>query len=433
MNLVRLKRKVIIKILAGIFIAISAVIFHLIGGSQQLNPQVIRPTIPASLFGIHIHRIYGHPESITPWPSVPFATWRLWDARVSWPHLEPSKGTWNFETLDSYVNAASQHQVEILLPLGLSPAWASARPTEPSAYPSPMGLGWAAEPNNLEDWRNYVRTVATRYKGRIQYYEIWNEPNVQRFFSGSVPQLVTLAKEAYQILKQIDPEIQVISPAATGGDNGDDWVDGPSWLDEFLTQGGKEFVDIIGYHFYVIPQPPEAMVPLVARVKTVMAKHHLNEKELWNTETGWSLPKVFSLPGEAAGYVARSYILMGSSGVTRFYWYAWDNHKGVSLEMTAADSETLEPAAIAYQEVQKWLVGAQLNECLESKNGWQCQLQRQGNYTAWILWNPYGSLMFNVPKNWQITHVRNLADDVQIWDGDRVPIGQSPILLEHKT
>ena len=103
---------------------------------------------------------------------------------------------------------ARESQCPILLPLA-NTGWASARPTEASAYKP----GNASEPVNMEDWRRYVRKVGERYKGRIRHYEIWNEPNLPPRFTGSISKVVELTCDAYKILKSIDPQIQVVSPA----------------------------------------------------------------------------------------------------------------------------------------------------------------------------------------------------------------------------
>ena len=66
------------------------------------------------------------------------------------------KNKWDLKLLDDYVDKSEETGVSLLLPLGLSPTWASARPEESSAYNQP---GWAAEPQDLNDWRNYVRTI----------------------------------------------------------------------------------------------------------------------------------------------------------------------------------------------------------------------------------------------------------------------------------
>ena len=117
-------------------------------------PQIV----PRVSFGMHMHRV----DAGTPWPNIPFGTWRLLDAYVNWLNLQPARDRWDFAKLDRYVSLAENARVEILLPLAYAPAWAPARPTEPGPY----GPGTAAEPANLEDWRNYVRTVASRYRGR---------------------------------------------------------------------------------------------------------------------------------------------------------------------------------------------------------------------------------------------------------------------------
>ena len=422
--LTRTKRRILVFLAFFLFSAAAFVASSGISlGQLVLEPP--RSAIPADLFGMHIHRVVVKDRRFankTPWPPVPFAGWRLWDSYVAWGQLEKKKGEWNFETLDKYLELADEHQVELLLLLGLSPRWASARPTEESKY----YRGAAAEPENIEDWRNYVRTVATRYKGRLHYYELWNEPNLKGFYSGTVDKMLELSREAYRILKEVDPGVVVLSPSATKTSRGT----GITWLEEYLSKGGGDYADIIGYHFYVKPDPPETMVPAIRQVQDLMAKYGVGDKPLWNTETGWMKPKPFPSDELGAAYVARSYILNWAAGVPRFYWYDWDYNPFMSLHMTEEDSTTLKPAAIAYEEVQKWLVGARMNNCENSGNTWTCQLTREGGYKAWIVWNTEEELTFKVPKRWGADRTRNLAGHRRKLTGDRLKISPSPLLLE---
>lgn len=426
----RIHRRIIIFLLF-LFALCTVFTFKGITLAERVNLDPPSTTIPANLFGMHIHRA----AKTTFWPTVPFANWRLWDAYVAWPNLEPKKGEWHFEVLDKYVSLANQHHVEVLLPLGLSPAWASARPAESSAY-SP---GFAAEPRDIEDWRNYVRTVATRYKGQIRYYEIWNEPNLQRFYSGSVEQMLILAREAYLILKQVDPLIAVVSPSATGANSG------LSWLEEYLRRGGKAYADVIGYHFYVAPKSPEAMVRLIRKVQQIMKKYGVSNKPLWNTEAGWPIANSQSradskqvsffknmkalTQDEAVAYVARSFIVSWATGLKRFYWYAWDN---TVTGLTEVDGKTVKLAAKAYAQTQKWLVGAKMTDCeANSQKTWICQLTRKGGYKAWLVWNPDRKQTINVPSSWGVRQMRDLFGNKRsLPKFSRVQIGSSPLLLE---
>src|SRR3954447_4991784 len=96
----------------------------LLGTQNIWASQIDTPDaqIPPTFFGLHIHGTVvprpGMPDP-DPWPGVPFAAWRLWDAYVEWPKLQPQSSKWDFSKLDKYVELAAEHNVEILMPLGL--------------------------------------------------------------------------------------------------------------------------------------------------------------------------------------------------------------------------------------------------------------------------------------------------------------------------
>lgn len=353
------------------------------------------------------------------------------DAYVVWPNLEPEKGQWKFDTLDKYVAMANLAGVDILLPLAFSPAWASARPTERSAYRP----GYAAEPLDMDNWRNYVRTVGTRYKGRIRAYELWNEMNLKSFYTGTPDKMIEMARIAYETLKQIDPDITVVSPSVTDGDT--------EWLDTYLAKGGGQYADAIGYHFYVPKHSPEAMLPVIGRVQQVMRKYGLANKPLWNTETGWwiknnSVTQRIGAAGhdwlqlderQAAAYVSRALILGWSAGVSRFYWYAWDN---IDMGLIDAADKSIKPAGLAYARTEGWLVGSIISGCSETAVRWVCDLKDAEGHPAHIAWREEGSdREWSIPPAWG-------AKEIEMLDGQilklspgaaTIQLGQSPVLI----
>ena len=214
----------------------------------------------------------------------------------------------------------------------------------------------------------------------------------------------------------------MVSPAATTNS-------GAEWLSTFLSHGGNQYVDIIGYHFYSAPQPPEAMIPLIERVRQVMAEHGAGDKPLWNTESGWGQPKPFPSDELAAAYVARAYILNWAAGVQRLYWYAWDNHAWVSLQTTSADSQTVTPAGRAYGIIQQWLVGAQMGVCGEdASHTWTCALTRN-DVPEWIVWNSNGATLFSIPAGWRAANSTPLLGAPHPLSGVTLEINQVPQLL----
>jgi hypothetical protein len=369
--------------------------------------------IPADYFGLHIH----HPDSSTPWPSVPFSGWRL--SGTNWTDIEPEKGKWKFNRLDRFVELAQAHHVSILMGLLCTPAWASAHPTQPGD----CGPGTASPPKDMKDWLDFVRTVSTRYKGRIRCYEIWNEPDSKGYWTASPQDMVELARQTYKTLKQVDPSITVVSPPITGSA-------GIDWLQEYLRAGGGKYADVIGSHFYVFPKPPEAMVPVIEQVKSLMQSNGVSNKPLWDTEAGWAWPKPFPSEDLGAGYLARAFVLNWAAGVRRFYWYSWDNHTWVSLQTTEKDSSTLKPAGRAYAEIEKWLLGAKMATCQsDAKANWVCPVNRDGDWKR-IIWNANQEANFRLPKEWQVRRSVNLAGQESAVRSDVIRIGPSPQLIE---
>jgi hypothetical protein len=394
-------------------------------GVVHVNP---RPgPVDAAYFGLHIHRA----TTGSPWPDVPFGAWRLWDARVSWPHLQPAPDRWDFRTLDAYVALAAEQGVDLLLPLGLSPAWASARPQEPSAY----APGWAAEPARIEDWEAYVQTVASRYRGRIRYYEVWNEPNLKRFFSGEPRKMDELACAARRAVKRVDPGAQIVSPAATAKD------EGVAWLDGHLARGAGECADIVGFHFYLwAHEPPELLPELVAKVRNVMQRHGVSAKPLWNTEAGWYFanarvanptPHRVVPPAEMPGYVVRALALGAAAGLDRYYWYAWDNRfMGGLIE---PDTLAPKPAATGFAQAVRWLRGTRVESCERSAAGvYVCTLSAAGARRSWLVWHPSRTQRWTPPAAWNANHyVTVLGAKHALGRGDdgTLEIGPTPVLM----
>ena len=366
---------------------------------------------PLTYFGLHIHHLVtadrGH--QLTLWPPIKFGSWRLWDAGVAWPNLEPAPHEWNFNVLDAYVRLARLHHTQIVLPLELTPPWASAHPYQPSAY----GYGLAAPPRALDEWRRYVFRVATRYKGVIRYYELWNEINSKQFYTGSVRAMVVMARVAYQALKTVDPNNQLISPSMYGsGQN-------LALLSRYLSAGGRRYADIIGYHFYVPSSAPEAMLPLIRRVKKIMMRNGLGTKPLWDTETGWRIVNTDSTPDpmeglrswrllgarRAANFVSRALILGRAASLGRFFWYAWDNQ---GMGLINLDTMTLKPAANAYAQTESWIIGRPVS-CRIQDPVIACEL---GNEGAQIVWSTRGQRSWKPPRGWEIARAQELNGKV---------------------
>lgn len=404
-----------------IFMPALIAIFSASSSASEVRLAGSDGNIPLTYFGMHMHRA----DTTTAWPAAHFGAWRLWDTHAMWVDLEPSRGDWRFDRLDKLVELAERHGVEPMLTLGVTPKWAASRPDELFVY----GYGGNSPPRDMRDWENYVRTVATRYKGRIKYYELWNEPTFDEidkgrgYYAGSAKTMVELGRVAWRVIKSIDPDNKLISPGFTGeGER----------LDLYLSLGGKDITDVVAHHFYA--DLPEKQPGLVKQVRAVMARHGLADRPLWNTEAGYWPPRTGEVLGRSwprneydlASYIARILTLSAASGIDRFYWYSWE------LTMLRRDERVQSVSALAaYTQTLRWLNGATVKSCESpDRSLWICELAL-GNRQARIVWNTDGTRQWTPPAGWRVAQYETLdARVVESGAQAALTLDTSPVLVK---
>jgi hypothetical protein len=180
----------------------------------------------------------------------------------AWKDIEGEKGTFDWgdsgdplRAPDHIVDTVQRYGgLELLARVDGTPDWALERPCSLDGPPA-----------NLDDFANYLTQLATRYRGRIRAYQIWNEPNLSREWCDQAPNPAAYAQllaTAYQAIKRADPNALVISGglAPTGSRPPEALPD-----DEYLTQlyeamGGDSdgYFDFLGVHAAGFAAPPEA-------------------------------------------------------------------------------------------------------------------------------------------------------------------------------
>lgn len=372
-------------------------------------------------FGTHFHRLELKPDEKavrTQWPVLKFGGVRFWDAGVSWADVAPKPGQWNFDRLDTYVNAAQTHDASMLYTFGSTPRWASARPDERCPY----GFGCSAEPTRLAHWEEYVRRVTQRYRGRIGAYELWNEPYFSdlahdraqsgAFFTGSIADMVGMARIARQVLDETSPATLLTTPGFVGE---------PERLDLFLGAGGKAYVQAVSYHFY--SHDADKFVRRIIGVRAVMRRHGIENLPLWNTEQGieGDLKDGSRRAGagaggrftrkEAAARMAQYLVLGAAVGLERFYYYAWDNERS---GMVTTRGEQL-PAYEAMARIQGWLIGSRMQGCASPKQGVvNCRIE-SGKHSALIAWaDQLGEQSLKLPDGMKVSGVTTLLSGMSV-------------------
>jgi polysaccharide biosynthesis protein PslG len=177
---------------------------------------------------------------------------------LPWREIEgQGKGLWQWETPDRIMDQIEIHGLKVIVRLGSQPAWASETP-----------LPEISPPDNLQDFYDYVFAVASRYKGRVEAYQIWNEPNLAREWGNRPPDpagYVELLRVGYQAVKNADPGAIVISAGLAPTTRHDsEAMPDVYFIQAMYDAGAATYFDALGVHAAGYKSPPELDPAVVA-------------------------------------------------------------------------------------------------------------------------------------------------------------------------
>jgi hypothetical protein len=212
-----------------------------------------------------------------------------------WAYYENSQGDFDFSHPDLVIDHAENQGLTVIARLGLVPAWARPKPSVLATTDTYIDAGHYA------DFAQYVARFVARYRGRIKYIIIWNEPNLSLEW-GYQPVdpagYVALLKLAYMAAKQANPDIRVLAGALapTLEPAGSPWgLNDLDYLQQLYDAGFAKYYDILAVHAYGLGYPPdEPPAPELLNfrrtelVRQTMRKNGDGAKPIIITESGWN-------------------------------------------------------------------------------------------------------------------------------------------------
>ncbi len=167
----------------------------------------------------------------------------------AWNAIEGAiKEHFDWSRTDPIVEEANKQGLKLLVRMDRGPVWAG-------------GKGESGLPTHFADFGDFCFAVASRYKGRIHAYQIWNEPNLSREWGDQPPnpeQYVQLLQMAYARIKEADPNALVISAGLTPtGTNNEFAMPDDMYLERMYQAGFQKYCDMVGLHGAGFKAPPE--------------------------------------------------------------------------------------------------------------------------------------------------------------------------------
>ena len=230
---------------------------------------------------------------------------RWFKQQVEWFRYNPAPGQYDWGPLDRIADSAHAAGVKVLFSVVKAPQW--ARP------PGDTDQGPPADP---AAYAEFVKAMASHFKGRVQAYEVWNEQNLYYEWGGlgnklNAGKYVQLLKAAYPAIKSADPSATVISGALTptGYNDGNIAIDDRVYLEQMYQAGLKNYCDAVGAHPSGYNNPPDATWQTyvdasasfnakghpswffrgtLESYRNTMLKYGDGSKRIWVTEFGWA-------------------------------------------------------------------------------------------------------------------------------------------------
>lgn len=260
----------------------------------------------ASPFGVNVHAPEGKRlHLLLDEAAAGGAGWVRVD--FVWADVQPARGRFVWRRYDEVVAAARARGLSVLGLLQGTPEWATdGRP----------GVG---VPRRIDEWQLFCFAAALRYRGAVDHWEVWNEPNLPRFFAGDRADYIDhVLVPAADALHAASPRARVGGPALSQRTAGaSDWH---RWLYEVLLRAGDR-LDFATHHLYDLdghrdvarrlerstpaggdPRTWDLWPP---SVREVLVAGGWFGRPFWLTETGWPTAPAGILRAPSEAWQAR--------------------------------------------------------------------------------------------------------------------------------
>lgn len=271
---------------------------------------------------------------------------------VPWAAVEKTRGVYEFpQRVDDYITAANKAGLQVLIPLGYAnPLYEDGKkPTTPAG---------------IKAYADYCRFIVTHLRGRVKWYEVWNEYNIGIGVKGNEPgtpeNYMAMIEVASKAIREADPDAIII-----GGVVAPQALKPGGYFEKICALGLMKNCDVVSVHTYNYAQPkstrtPEAWLEAMKRIEQTVRQSPGGEKTpIWVTEHGW--PTHVGTGGSAlqlsADYLARAFLLARTlPSIQGLWWYdfqddGWNlNYNEDCFGLVRADL-TPKPAYAALQQI----------------------------------------------------------------------------------
>ncbi len=226
-------------------------------------------------------------------------------SNLAWPDVEPEPGSYDWSRYDELYGQALDLGLRPLWVLANAPCWAYGEPPGCETVP-----GHPPDSAHIADYAHFAALVAERYP-EARGIEIWNEPNLDRFWVGEPPNpehYAALLIAAYDAVKKANPKMPVLAAGLLpAGETTDGKIAYAEFLTRTLDAGARGQFDAVAVHPYPFfsEEPVRRVGAILNNTREVLERNGEGETPIWVTEVGISTsgPAPFSPEAQAEALV----------------------------------------------------------------------------------------------------------------------------------
>jgi polysaccharide biosynthesis protein PslG len=243
---------------------------------------------------------------------------------VGWDEIEKTRGVYNWTETDDLVRRVRKAGLKMVVPLLGGHAFYDG--AVPAPWPNTDHVRTRtrapSSPESVEAFARFASAAVSRYGADDIVWEIWNEPDLARFWPPrpNVDVFSVLAERTCKAMRALVPGAVIVGPALGRVPDPRDGVSAAYW-DAFLSSGASACLNAFSVHPYRHgDEKPEAAFQDYRRLFLLMATRRRQEP-LLNTEWGYSTAQLSE--DKQADYILRARLMDILWGLPLSVWYEW--------------------------------------------------------------------------------------------------------------
>lgn len=275
--------------------------------AAEVTPAPIPNTLPERVipepFGVNIHFTRALPGELGLLANGGFRWVRM---DLFWNTVEQEQGRYTFAEYDALVAAMAQRGIRIVFILD---------------YGNPhYDYGFAPHsPEARAAFTRFAAAAVRRYRGKGIIWEIWNEPNLDHFWSpqADVQRYGTLLLQTIAAIRRADPTAYILAPATSGFDL--------PFLTALGDMGAFTKLDAVTVHPYGL-EIPELAGPHYVALAALLHRYSPAWKiPVLSSEWGYSSVRGGISTEQQAQNLTRQWLVNLLYDVNLSIWYDWRN------------------------------------------------------------------------------------------------------------